>query len=350
MPSAAQVSRSRRKPFLIGTAIVVVVLLAALIGVLAMNRSNDDVSSPSERGLGLAASFRDSNVLLGTKFDQPGLGFRNPDGTVTGFDASVSAFVVNTIADRLGVAHPKITWKETPSAQRETVILNGEVDALAATYSITAYRIQKVAFAGPYLITHQALLVRKAGAIKAPQDLDHDLCTVDGTTPAQRLKSELLPGVHLQRYEGYSSCVDALRDGKVDAVTADEVILAGYANQWPGEFTLVPIYYPKNLCVNGYLKTAGEPFSTERYGIGMSKDFPKTLGQVNDTLRIMMKRPADGGPSPWELSLRHALGDTAVDAMISRANAPGSHYEFLPTPGDLSFLDSKPITCSTATE
>ena len=55
------------------------------------------------------------------------------------------------------------------------------------------------------------------------------------------------PGVQLQQYDTYSACVEALKNGAVDAVTTDEVILAGYAAQSPGTFKIV-----------------GEPFSEEK--------------------------------------------------------------------------------------
>ncbi|GAB19080.1 glutamate ABC transporter substrate binding protein, partial [Gordonia effusa NBRC 100432] len=198
----------------------------------------------------LLESIRNGSVILGTKYDQPGLGQRNPDKSVTGFDPAVSTYVVNYIADQLKVPHPKITWRETPSAQRETLIDNGEVDMIAATYSINAARSKKVDFAGPYLINYQGLLVRSDDeSIKTLTDLEKGkkLCSVTGSTPAQNVKKQL-PGVQLQEYDSYSSCVEGLRRGKVDALTTDEVILAGYAKFWEGEFKLVDMTYPNAYC------------------------------------------------------------------------------------------------------
>ncbi len=295
----------------------------------------------------LEADIRSGSVVLGTKFDQPGLGLQNPGGGITGFDASVSTFVVNTLADQMGVPHPKITWKETPSAQRETFIRNGEVDTIAATYSITANRMKDVAFAGPYFITYQGLMTRKDDdTVVSLEDLNDGkkLCSVAGSTPAQNVKAQL-PGVQLQEYDSYSSCVEALRRGKVDAVTTDEVILAGYADRWKNEFKLVPMTYPADACVDGKWKTAGTPFSTEYYGIGMAQEYPAAVEAVNTALTTMMERPAEGGLSPWEQSLRDSVGDATVDEMIARADAPDSQYKFFPTPGDLSFLDAEPTPC-----
>ena len=114
-------------------------------------------------GDGLLAQIEAGNVTLGTKYDQPGLGLREADGSMTGLDVEIMTYVVNSIADANGWEHPEITWRETPSAQRETLIQNGEVAAIGATYSINSSRAEAVSFGGPYLLTHQGLLVRSEG-------------------------------------------------------------------------------------------------------------------------------------------------------------------------------------------
>ena len=208
------------------------------------------------------------SIVIGTKFDQPGLGMKNPDGTMSGFDVDVATYV----AGELGYAPDKIEWKESPSAQRENLIQNGQVTFIAATYSITDARKEKVSFAGPYLLTGQSLLVRSdSNDITGAASLENNkiLCSVSGSTPAQKIKDEY-PAVQLQQYDTYSACIEALKNGAVDAVTTDEVILAGYAAQSPGAFKIV-----------------GEPFSEERYGIGLKKDDTELRTKINDALKKM---------------------------------------------------------------
>ncbi|GAB2672215.1 glutamate ABC transporter substrate-binding protein [Gordonia jinhuaensis] len=295
----------------------------------------------------LIDSIRSGSVILGTKYDQPGLGLRHPDKKFSGFDVSVSEYVVDTIADRLGVKHPKITWRETPSAQRETLIGNGEVDMIAATYSITPSRAKKVAFAGPYLVTYQGLMVRKDDtSITTLADLNRGkkLCSVTGSTPAQNVKKQL-PGVQLQEYDSYSSCVEALQRNKVDAMTTDEMILAGFSNFDPGKFKLVGMEYAKDTCVNDTYKKAGAPFSTEYYGIGMAKDQPDTVKEVNSVLQQMLTPATGSSVSPWSNALQKAVGAEEVNRMRERAGSSGSKYTFTPQPGNLSFLDAPSTPC-----
>jgi glutamate transport system substrate-binding protein len=231
----------------------------------------------------------DDTIVIGTKFDQPGLGMKNPDGTMSGFDVDVATYV----AGELGYAPDKIEWKESPSAQRENLIENGQVTFIAATYSITDARKEKVAFAGPYLLTGQSLLVRSdSNDITGAASLANNkiLCSVSGSTPAQKIKDEY-PAVQLQQYDTYSACIEALKNGAVDAVTTDEVILAGYAAQSPGAF-----------------KVVGEPFSEERYGIGLKKDDAELRTKINDALKKM----EDSGA--WKEAFDKNLGPAGITA------------------------------------
>lgn len=222
-------------------------------------------------------------ITIGVKFDQPGLGMKNPDGTMSGFDVDVARYV----AQQLGYTAANIVWIEAPSGQREALIRNGQVNYVVATYSITDARKQKVGFAGPYLVAGQSLLVRAdQTGITGPQSLQHNkkLCSVAGSTPAQRIKDRY-PGVQLQRYDTYSACIEALKNGAIDAVTTDDVILAGYSAQSPGTFKLV-----------------GKPFSREEYGIGLKRENLTLRHKIDDAIEKMER---DGA---WQAAFAKNLG------------------------------------------
>ncbi|MGF0309850.1 glutamate ABC transporter substrate-binding protein [Rhodococcus sp. IEGM1428] len=230
----------------------------------------------------ISSSAESGNLIVGIKFDQPGLGLRNPDGTFSGFDVEVAKYV----AGKLGVDEANIEFKESPSAQRETLIENGEVDYIVATYSITDTRKEKVGFAGPYFVAGQSLLVRNDNTdITGPASLEGKrLCSVSGSTPAQNIADEY-PGVQLQNYDTYSACVEALNNNSIDAVTTDDIILAGYAAQFPGQ-----------------LKVVGEPFTTENYGIGLNKDDTDGRNKINDAIEEMISSGA------WEQAFDETVG------------------------------------------
>lgn len=191
-------------------------------------------------------------ITIGIKYDQPGLGLK--DGAeFTGFDVDVARYVAN----ELGYGEDQITFKETPSANRESMLDNGEVDMIFATYSITDDRKKVIDFAGPYFVAGQDLLVAADNTdITGPEDLEgKNLCSVTGSTSAEKIKTDYAEGVQLLERPGYAECVNSLAAGQVDAVTTDDIILAGLAAR-NGD---------------GNLKVVGNPFSEENYGVGLPK-------------------------------------------------------------------------------
>jgi glutamate transport system substrate-binding protein len=226
-------------------------------------------------------------VVIGIKFDQPGLGLKEGD-TYTGFDVQVA----NYVAKDLG--YTEVEFKESPSAQRETLLQSDQVKMIFATYSITDDRKQKISFAGPYFIAGQDLLVKADNTdITGPDSLNgKKLCSVTGSTSAKKIKDNYASGVQLQEFDTYSKCVEALSAGQIDAVTTDNVILAGFAAQ--------PQY-------QGKLKVVGKPFSEERYGVGYSKKKPELCKFIVDTL----KDAEDNGD--WAKAFKATLGKSGVD-------------------------------------
>jgi glutamate transport system substrate-binding protein len=221
-------------------------------------------------GGGGAGSATGDTITIGIKYDQPGLGQKVGED-FKGLDVDVARYV----AKELGFAGDKVIFKETPTPQRETAIQGGQVALIFATYSITDARKEKVSFAGPYFIAGQDLLVSADNTdITGPDAMNgKTLCSVAGSTPAQKIKDQYATTVKLFEQDTYSKCVEALVGGTVDAVTTDNVILAGFAAQ--------PQYA-------GKLKVVGKPFSTERYGVGLKKGDTELCGKVNAALEKMV--------------------------------------------------------------
>ncbi|MFD4694356.1 glutamate ABC transporter substrate-binding protein [Streptomyces sp. NPDC058463] len=249
------------------TAAVAAALLLSLTAAACGSDGGTDTAA------GTAAGSRADTITIGIKFDQPGVGLKTPDGDYTGFDVDVATYV----AKELGFQPEDIEWKEAKSADRETLLQRGDVDFIAASYSINNEREKKVDFAGPYLLAHQDILVRADDdSIKKPEDLnDRKLCSVTGSTSAQNVKAELAPQAQLQEYGGYSECITGLENGVIDAVTTDDSILAGYASQKEFE---------------GKFRLGGFKLSNENYGIGV-KNGSELKAKINAALEKMV---ADG--------------------------------------------------------
>jgi glutamate transport system substrate-binding protein len=253
------------------------VLALALAATACGSDDKDDTSSGSTSGGG-------DKIKIGIKYDQPGLGLKEPDGSFSGFDVDVATYV----AKELGYEPNQITFVETKSADRENALSRGDVKFIAATYSINDKRAALVDFAGPYLLAHQDLLVKKDSKIAKGADLNgKNLCSVAGSTSAQNVTDKIAPDANLRENSGYSECIAALQSGAVDALTTDDSILAGFAAQdkYKGQFKLV-----------------GEKLSNENYGIGVKKGDKATLDKINAALEKMV---SDGA---WDTAVKENFG------------------------------------------
>jgi glutamate transport system substrate-binding protein len=249
-----------------------------------------DVEFPA--GSTMAELAEAGTITVGTKFDQPGFGLANPQGVPEGFDVEVAKI----IAGELGIAPEEIEWKETVSANRESFIQNGDVDVVVATYTINDARKQLIDFAGPYYVAGQDIMVATGNplAIEGPDDLaGKRVCSVEGSTPAQNIRDNY-PEAQLTLFDVYSKCADALRNGQVDAVTTDNVILTGLVQGGQGAFELV-----------------GNPFTQEPYGIGLAKGDDEFRTYVNDTLEQSFE---DGSwAAAWDRTAGAITGEPAPE-------------------------------------
>lgn len=235
-----------------------------------------EVSFPA--GSTMARLHDAGSITIGTKFDQPLFGLVGPDGEPEGFDVEIGKI----IATELGLDPDRgIDWVETISSNRETFIDTGQVDIVIATYTINDARKEVVSFAGPYYLAGQAVLTLKANTdIQGPDDLaGKKVCTASGSTPEANLL-ENFPETEVVPVGAYSDCIEPLRNGLVDAISTDNVILAGYAAE------------------NDDLEVRGDQFTDEPYGIGLKHDDTEFRMWLNDVLEEIY---ADGRwAAAWE--------------------------------------------------
>jgi len=246
----------------------------AAIGVLGLSACTDSGAETApetapveevefEAGTTMAALNEAGAITIGTKYDQPLFGLVDASGDPQGFDVEIGKL----IAAKLGIEESGITWTETQSANREPFIQSGEVDIVVATYTINDARKEVISFAGPYYNAGQDLLVLAGNpdGIAGPEDLaGQAVCTVAGSTSEKNIAEYT---DQITALGGYSECLPLLSSGQVVAVTTDNVILGGLADQSGGEFEVV-----------------GAPFTEEPYGIGLALEDTEFRNFINDVL------------------------------------------------------------------
>ncbi|MEV6600323.1 glutamate ABC transporter substrate-binding protein [Actinoplanes sp. NPDC051346] len=262
---------------------------ALALALAASACGGDDADSTGESKSFAAGStmqkLKDAGKLrVGTKFDQPGFGLEQLRGKPDGFDVEIAKI----IAAQLDIPEDEIEYTETPSSIREQVLQQDKVDIVVATYTITDKRKQVVDFAGPYYIAGQTLMVKVDNTdITGPESFEDGtkkVCSVINSTPAINIEKYLKNKTkQLVLFDTYQKCVTALKSGRVDAVTSDNVILTGFIATSEGEFAL-----------------AGTAFTDEPYGIGVKKGDKAFRNFINDTLEASFE---DGSYArAWKVS------------------------------------------------
>ncbi len=253
------------------------------------NSPSGDASASASAVTGTLARLQGADKLVvGVKFDQPGVGEKDPaTGEIAGFDIEIAKI----IAEALGIDEDDIEFKETVSANREPFIKARTVDLVIASYSITDERRKVVSQAGPYYETGQQLLVRSDdSSINGPDDLTgKKVCSVSGSTSIKTVEEKY--GAAPAPFATYTECVQQLINKSVDAVTTDGAILLGYVAKQPDK-----------------LKVVGDPFSQERYGIGFA--FGDT--QMCEFLIDALQAAFDDGS--WAQAFADTLGKSGVSA------------------------------------
>jgi glutamate transport system substrate-binding protein len=225
-------------------------------------------------------------IIIGIKFDQPYVGYRNPQtGAFSGFDVEIATL----IAAKLGFSPQQIKFVQVTTPTRETELETGSVDLIVASYSITAKRETEVSFAGPYLRTGASLLVAANSPIANLGDLStkDTVCSAEQSTTPQELQTAYK--VHPKLTSLYSECVNLLLQGGVTAVATDQTILAGYAEANPGK-----------------LRYLSQVFSNELYGVGLPHG---DVALQQDIDHILQQAEQDG---TWQAIYNATLARTGL--------------------------------------
>ncbi len=249
-------------------------------------------SGGSEKPTTVDAIRDRGKIVVGIDFE-PGLALRNPEShRFEGFDVAIAELMAVGIfgGDRHELGN-RIEFVEVVSKDRETSIDNGNVDIVVASYTINDARKQVVDFAGPYLTTHQDIMVAAGDtSINNVADLNgKKVCSATGTTSADNIRAKA-PQAELILFDTMTECAKALGAGEVAAVSTDEPILVGLVANSGGTFKLVEA-----------------PFSEEPYGIGLPKGDVAFRSFLNRRLGEIEKS------GEWSEAFAASLGRIGLD-------------------------------------
>ena len=201
-------------------------VLVGAIGLACVGGGGEDATRAPEgppRGRTLLDVIERGELRCGVKQTQPLFGFKEADGTVTGFDVEFcKAIAAAVLGDAARVEYVDVS----DAATRFEVLNSGEIDVLIRTTSINAGRDRElgVDFAQTTFYTGQGFAVRKDSGYETTADMgEATICVQTGTTTEQYLADHFTEiGLKYDPKGGLSSDVaDAFFSGRCDVLTAD---------------------------------------------------------------------------------------------------------------------------------
>ncbi len=245
-----------------------------------------------------ASAIKDSGVLRigGTETSFLFSQLDETDSKIRGFDAGLFQLLTRYILGDETAFEITLVGPST----RESVLKNGQVDAVVATYSITDARKKVVSFAGPYYTSQQAILVQKRNTeINSIDDLGGKIvATQAGSTGPDILAEYSSTDMVIQEFETDREARTALKLGLVDAYVTDYTLMLNAIVKSPNDY-----------------KIAGEQFGpVDSYGVGLPLDSDGV-----EFVNVFLSSIVENGTweDLWQITLGDRTGiDTAPEAPV----------------------------------
>ncbi len=179
--------------------------------------------------------------------------------TIVGIDAEIAA----AIAEKLDM---ELVIEDMEFGSIITAVQSGKVDMGMAGMTVTEDRLVNVNFSTPYTTASQVIIVTEDSAITGAGDLADKSVGVQESTTGDIYISDEFPDADVQRYSKGVEAVQALIQGKVDAVVIDSEPAKVFVDQNEG------------------LKILPEAYTVEDYAIAVSKENEELLEKINKAL------------------------------------------------------------------
>jgi polar amino acid transport system substrate-binding protein len=221
-------------------------------------------------------------LIVGVDQNTYNVGFRDPfTGEIQGFDIDMARNIAQAIFGNPNA----IQLRAVTSDQRIPALKNGDVDIVVRTMSITCDRLKDVNFSAVYYEAKQQVLVKKNSGVSGIDQLGGKrVCATNGSTSLSNIAQAASKPVGV-KVSDWTDCLVMLQQGQVDAVSTDDVILAGMAAQ------------------DRYTEVVGQPLANEPYGMAIplaDTDFVRFVNGVLDQAK---------SNGTWAASYRKWLDD-----------------------------------------
>lgn len=213
----------------IGAMILIGTMTAAMFAGCGSDSENKKTNSSSEDKKSSDSSsaveaIKERGVLkVGTEDSAIGFGYLNPE---TNEWEGLEADLGRLIAKDLGV---DVEFTAVTTSTRGQLLDSGDIDLVAATFTITDERKLSYDFTDPYYTDAQSVLVMKDSGLKTIDDFDGKTIAMSaGGTEKDSIEKLTDANIKFVEYTDFSEAKMALTAGTVDGFAADSSILTSY--------------------------------------------------------------------------------------------------------------------------
>ena len=180
-------------------------------------------------------------------------------GEIVGIDADIA----RAIADELGM---ELEIEDIAFDSIIPELTSGKADFAMAGMTVDEKRKQSVDFSETYAKASQRIIVKEDSDITGSADLEGKVVGVQLGTTGDILASEMVGDENVERYNKGFEAVQALMQGKIDAVVIDSAPATVFVEQGEG------------------LVLCDEKMSQEEYAIAVKKGNTELLEKINTAL------------------------------------------------------------------
>jgi len=239
---------------------MIAALVAGIFSIAAAAADAPDIKVIKDRGV----------LKVGTKVDVPKFGYRDPKtNKIEGFEIDIA----RAIAKKIFGNPDKIDLQGVSAKTRGPLLDNGELDIVAATFTITEERKLSFNFSEPYFTDGVGLLVKKKNGYTSLKSLNgKKIGVAQSATTKKAIQEEATKQgikVDFLEFATYPEIKAALDSGRIDCFSVDTAILLGY--------------------VDASTALLADRFSPQTYGIASKKSNTALAALINKTVLDMKK-------------------------------------------------------------
>ena len=198
-------------------------------------------SGSSDTSSKLEAIKSRGKLKAGVKKDVIGYGYLNTatneyEGLEIDLCYQIAAAVFG-VSYKEARAQELVEFTDVTPKTRGPLIDNGQLDVVAATYTITDERKKSWDFSTPYRTDYVGLMVKKRSGFTSIEDLDGKVIGVSQGATTQGLIEQMIKDngfsckPEFRAFSGYPIIKSSLDAGNIDVFAMDRSTLAGYMNE-----------------------------------------------------------------------------------------------------------------------